>query len=89
MIQFETLDNGKAKVIITEDLASVLKSYAAMIKNYGTMYDALRYDSEELRPHVGDEEMDNIHQNFWSMDGAICAVLGNIVCAELVEVEEV
>nr|CDL65833.1 unnamed protein product [uncultured bacterium] len=65
MIQFETLENGKAKVIITEDLSKVLKNYRQMTISYNAIFDALQFDSNELAPNADKEKLKDMHHIFF------------------------
>lgn len=88
MIQFETLDNGKAKVIITEDLASVLKSYEIIVRNFGNIYETL-LESDELKYNADKRDIEEFHHSYFDMNNYVSKIVGECVCGELLSVEGV
>lgn len=88
MIKFETLENGKTKCIITGDLSEVLKNYHQMAVNYDAMFDALEFDSEELKPNADKEKLSEMHHIFFKMDAIICNILGEVICSQLINIED-
>ncbi len=89
MIQFETLDNGKTEIIITKDLSEVLKNYHQMAISYNAIFDALQFDSNELAPNADKEKLKDMHHIFLKMDAIMCNILGEVICSELINIEEV
>lgn len=89
MIQFETTDNNTTKAKASGDIAIILKYYALMVRSFSKIYDLLLFDSEKLKNVAGQDELKRFHKAFFETDDIISAIIGECVCSELLNIEEI